>query len=594
MTKLNWLSIGLLLTSALLMGTVSVSAQDAASEQSIHEQIAGDAGNPANAFGGTSQKPVVKDLYKSIYKTLKVQTDRTAIQKVANKYQYSETEMGAILEGNIGVLSRTQPESVKYQDLLDLFDKMREDFQKEFDNEQLKQTLFLDSYPQEIFVNGDTSDSGFDVVYDLEIIELLLFGDQEAGGSSSGASGDSLFPIIPAGASGSSGDGSSTGGGFDSGTPPSSSTDPESSDSSSPDAEEDTDSTDDPDADSTDEPTESAAPDPYLEEDGSLNPLACVADDGLQNVFREAAPLTPDDGDDGDGDGDDGTGDDDSVDGSDGDGDGDSGDAPTAQKGDFVPPYMNRDDDGRPQVESDLAPQESSEWADAPNVCNDIFCLEIRFTNRPDAQYEETANCIQCHVQFIVETLRETTSQSLSPGKVSGNLMEPSSCKKSLFNSGVSLNFIPIAMPIKTPGASELVTGVDLAENFGDFAEDAWGVDFAKNADPDKTDGTKVKTSTRDALNDEIKYKSTISNPGYDQLKSYQEALANYDSRIEEIERKFKDSYTAAQFDASTDFYQGLKYEMDQMSFYFQSFRAAIELAQEVAEQKKNDLQNAS
>src|SRR3990167_499944 len=169
-SRLHWLSLGMLLVSALLLGTASVMAQDDGTPApSMDDQIIGEVSHPANVFGGTPQKPEVKDLYKSIYKSIKVDSDRAARQSTAEHFQYSETEMTAILKGDIGLLRRTQPEAVTYNDLLVLFDNMRGRYQKEYDKEQLRQNLFLDSYPQEIFVNGDTSDSGFDVVYDLEI-----------------------------------------------------------------------------------------------------------------------------------------------------------------------------------------------------------------------------------------------------------------------------------------------------------------------------------------------------------------------------------------------------------------------------------------
>ena len=597
--QLHWLSMSMLILSVLILGTASVTAQDSdAPEPSMDEQIVGDAAHPANIFGGTPQKPEVKNLYKSVYKSIKVDSDRVARQRTAEHYQYSETEMTAILNGDLGLLRRTQPQAVNYDDLLKLIDKMQTTYQKEFNKEQLHQNLFLDSYPQEIFVNGDTSDSGFDVVYDLEILELLLFGD-EGTSSSGGGGGGGLpeFPLLPDSDSGSETPVPSPSS-LSSPPSPEPSETPETSGpevispSSSPSETAPTSS--ETSVEPTPEPT--SVHDPLHEEDGSLNPLACAVDPTFQSMFQDAVPetvedITPPTVDSGEG----------TPTASDSDSD-DSGTPGEPEDSDDVdsdispekpsskPPYIR--DDG--SVESNLSPKVAADWAEAPSVCNKIFCLKVRFTNRPDAQYEETTNCIQCHVQYIVKVLRETTSQSLSPGKVSGNLMEPATCKKSLFGGGVSLNFIPIAMPIKTPAASELVSGVDLGENFEDFLETAWGVDFAKSAKPGKTQGDKAKTSTGGALDDALKYQTTISTPGDNQLEIYEKALATYDKHIAGIRQKFKESYTAAQFNVSTDFYESLRYEMDQMNFYFQSFRAAIEMAQEVTEERKNNLTAAS
>jgi hypothetical protein len=557
---------------------------------SMDEQISGGSSSLVNTFGGTPQRPEVKDLYKSIYKMLKVQPQSSAILKTAEHYEYNANDMQAILKGDIGVLQDTQPAIGNYEALLALFDEMKATHENFLEDEQFQTHMFLDTYPQEIFVNGRTDDSGFDVVYDLEIIELILFGDEST--SEGGASGGGL-PSFPGGIpsedsaslplSGPSPDGG------DGGDSASTSTSEDSSSIS----EEET-AIENISDESLTETAETSDPndDFLLEDNGSLNPLACEADSGLQAAFNDAIPEETQSND-----GDDDTNVDADAGGyEDGNASGD-GDGETSLPERYDPahpPYVMERPDGTLYIDSPLKPATPADWSGPPNLCGDIFCLEIKFTNRPDVKYSETANCVQCHVQYIVKTLRDTTAQSLTPGKVSGNLMEPSTCKKSLFNSGVSLNFIPIAMPIKTPDATGLITGVNLVENFGDFMEDALGVDFAKTTDSSKTKGKDIKSTKGDGLDQAILYQNTMSASGDSQQQIYEEALATYDRKQEEIRLKFEESYTAAKFDSSTDFYQSMRYEMDQMNFYFQSFRTSIQLSQEVVEQRKNDLTAAS
>ena len=133
-----------------------------------------------------------------------------------------------------------------------------------------------------------------------------------------------------------------------------------------------------------------------------------------------------------------------------------------------------------------------------------------------------------------------------------------------------------------------------MVENFENFLKTAWGTDFAKSADTANTEGSETKTSTGDALNDALKYQTTISTPGTSQQEIFDKALATYDAHIRDIKQKFNDSTTAARFNTATDLYQSLRYEMDQMNFYFESFRAAIEMAQDVVEERKNNLTAAS
>lgn len=580
------------------------------SSESIDLQIVGEATSPQNAFGGTPERPEVKNLYRTIYKALKVDPEQEALAATADHFQYSPVEMRAILNGDLGLLRRTQDSAVKYNDLLQLQVSMVDRYNDELAMTQLHSQLIADTYAQEIFVNGDTGDSGFDVVYDLELIEYLVFGDEELSSSSASGNQNVNLPAIP--------EGDSSGDSIAASSPsapapspglspsplpvPSPAPAPSSSPSgvpvppappvpSAPSANG-TPSAGEPESSSLPSPTPSSP----VPSSGPLNPAACVADPSFQNVFEEIFPPTPD---------------------SpltppptssgptepissapeipESPGTPRAPQQPTPPSNDpYQPPFIERDSDGKPRVISSLKPEAAADWQEAPKLCNKIFCIKVRFVNRPDPQYEATQNCIQCHVQHIVKVLREAASVGLTPGKVSGNFMEPGLCKKSLFNSGVSLNFIPVAMPILTPSSSKLISGTDLAENFSDFAADAWGVDFSRNTNPDTVDPSRATPTLRKTLDQAISQQQQNAAPGTSQSEAYEDALTAYMAKHNELENKFRNSRLRAQFGVATDFYEAMGYELDQMRFYFGGFRGSLDLIQQAVNERKNTLEPAS
>ena len=560
----------MLASVGLLVGAVVFSPIAGADQESnpIDDALVSDSMDVANVFGGTPQRPEVKDLYLTIYKSLKVNPDKAAMRATANHYQYSQTEMQGILKGDLGLLRRTQNELMTLDDSLNMLQDIQTRFEKEKADEKLRQQLFVDSYPKEIFVNGDAGDSGFDVVYDLEIIELILFGDQ-----SIAASGPSGTPGLPFGFPNQNGSGDEAGPESPANPGPSSSG-PGPSDSSS----SDNDDTETSDGDEDNTPDEPSYEDIVDGEptDEPLDPRICVSDPGVQDAFSDYLE-------------DHGEGNENNSNNSSTNTDNSNNNnepqtrTPLSHPDPRLDGAFSRNTDGSLNVESPHVPNPAHEWGDEPNLCNDVFCLIVKFTNRPSAQAEISANCIQCHVQHTVEGLRETTSASLTPGKVSGNMMEPSTCKKSLFSGGISLNFIPVGMPILTPGATELITGVDFGARFSDFMESTWGVNFD---DANNTPQTRSNSAVRQSQTQAYSGQTTAS--------ILEEAFEAYDQAIAEIEAQFDESYLRARFDGTANFYEAARYEMDQMNLYFQSFEASIVLAQEVLEDKKNNLEPAS
>jgi hypothetical protein len=109
-----------------------------------------------------------------------------------------------------------------------------------------------------------------------------------------------------------------------------------------------------------------------------------------------------------------------------------------------------------------------------PPLCDDIICVTLDFIEKPaTAEFNKTDNCIQCHVQFINESLQKTISHSLIPAKATGNLGESGLCKNAAGTSlgavgmNVSVNFVPVITPVK----DDLITLGNITDEWDKYAE---------------------------------------------------------------------------------------------------------------------------
>lgn len=570
--KLNILSVLMLLVSGVLLAGVSLAGASTGDDfcdlyqfnrDTMTQEIFANATgldpdfNFATMFTGTPENVQVKDLYLNVYKALKQNPASSAMKEASEKYSYTETEFCSILGGNLQLLSTTQDEN-EVSNLIDLHGDMKADYEAELESAELAVEMMMDIYPKEIFANGDTSDSGFDLMYDLELIEYILFGEDSY---SVGDAGDFQGPDDDGVDGDAGGDGDEGG-------------------------EEDEDEGDG-DGDGgagggagsgPGEETETESGAMQASEDDEVNPARCVADGDVQAAFAAALgeDYGADDEEEETGGGGSGSGDGGGAGGGSGDGsgEGESGDATG---------------DGEGESES-----RANDWTFFW-PCNEFFCIFIDFTNTKDPEYRQTDNCVKCHADYISDALDETLSVPLIPGKMSGNLLEPAMCKRSAVNGGVSLNLIPVAVPIPTPSPDYIVGGLNFWEAFTDFAEDTWGVESAETfptEEGEERDNNLFLVHYEQQLSEALKNaQKTIDNPSTEEILTT--AFAQYENQMASIATKFAHSSAAAEMEATATFYQSLQYEMNQMVFYFSSYQMLIGLTQEVAEELATNLKKA-
>lgn len=123
----------------------------------------------------TSGEAVSENLYLDIYKKIAVDPAEETAKKAGKKLKLSEDEVKeVILKGEIGSIVS---EDDDIQDLTAKYQKMYEEYYTTLNTENLRSELKNKVNSSEIFRDGDTSNSEFDLLYDLTVIEVILFNE---------------------------------------------------------------------------------------------------------------------------------------------------------------------------------------------------------------------------------------------------------------------------------------------------------------------------------------------------------------------------------------------------------------------------------
>ncbi|MBU1445767.1 hypothetical protein KKD70_00710 [Patescibacteria group bacterium] len=133
-----------------------------------------------SAATDTSGNFAGKDLYNKIYKTVNLDPESSVQKSIANKYGLTESQInGMVRGGDLSVLINKNKQ-LSLEKITAQYQKIVQDFSDELETASFKSDLESTIKPSEIFSDGDTSNSDFDLIYDLNIIEILLFNETSA------------------------------------------------------------------------------------------------------------------------------------------------------------------------------------------------------------------------------------------------------------------------------------------------------------------------------------------------------------------------------------------------------------------------------
>ena len=319
------------------------------------------------------------------------------------------------------------------------------------DSLMLEATLKAKVEPNEMFADGDTSNSGFDLIDDLNNMEIVLFNKKEPvsfGGTYGGDDEEKAAAAEPVGAAsspvntgnlpvdlasdGGAGQADKAGGSLPA---------------------------------AGDQPVQKSPFDSVKENKsktfvGSMNPSQCFSGDNIDNAlddFAEAAATNtklkfpaP------------------KKAASAADGISASAASDAGDIADLGFPIVS------PPASSGATPLAAPKGDySAPALCDEIICISIEFIMKPvKAYFSKTDNCIQCHVQYINEGMQKTLSHSLIPAKASGNLVESGLCKKAAGTAlgKIGMNVIFTTVPVITPAKDDLVTFGNISDEWSSYA----------------------------------------------------------------------------------------------------------------------------
>lgn len=150
---------------SLLVGMQTASAQASPVDELIEE---------------TKNQPktaVAQNMYLELYKEINDKPQEKVVKSTSTKYKMTEDQVNKIMkDGDLSPITKNQENATIDQVFLQ-YKKMSNDYQSLLETENLRTELELETKPSEIFMDGDTSNSEFDILYDLTIIEVILFNE---------------------------------------------------------------------------------------------------------------------------------------------------------------------------------------------------------------------------------------------------------------------------------------------------------------------------------------------------------------------------------------------------------------------------------
>lgn len=518
-----------------LLSSSSSSAR-AANEYDSDENIAigiiGTAGTSSsydiNVFA-TSPDNFGKNLYKKIYGRIKSEGSDMTISRALTRRNLSQDELLAIIPGaNIGkLLKEDSPEAaLEPAEVNARLAELRRSLVEDKELNDLFVEASADTEPTELFSNGDESDSGFDLLADLNVIQTILFGQVEspAGNSgpgappgsnvvgvSGGGSGNASSPPALTGNSASpgNGNGSGSGGAHANGQ------------------------------------SGGAAGGGSGEE-----PVLCPLNQSFNQAVEAARSAEQQSA------------------GGAGVGAGNSGAAGQANHGgnNAAGAATNQE---LPEEDAPITPETPADWSRA-RPCVGPFCLRLERVFKTESAYLPNENCIACHFEKINDAFKRTLDHNLVPNKATGNLFEAAKCKRGSGGTflGLKWNFILVPQPILTPPNDDLITKGDFLKNAKEFYEKYY--DNPGRCDDGSVGGAcKPDTSPEAAVTERVL--SQISS-GTEQTAVINQIRQQVDARKNAIEETMRVARLSKEAENQAGQYRVLMQEMNTMNGFFESF----------------------
>ncbi|MFA6991847.1 MAG: hypothetical protein WC269_01015 [Candidatus Gracilibacteria bacterium] len=435
-----------------------------------------------------------KNIYKAIHNKILTTPYDKAMKAVSTKYGVSKEAAASIKNGSTLAASQAYASKtdLSQQEAINITTMFDDDFNNFLNVYQMQEDIYLEEGVKEIFSNNNIEDSGFDLVADLSIIEVILFNDvtEMTTGKPFPGAPDSPFSDDSSGGSGSDGGGSgdSVSGGGDGGG-----------------GDDTSDDTGVSSAGKSDVPDVKGNVASFSTGGGNvmnaeiLNDDSCkVGTDPTKDALDQFNENIQNGGGSGNGNGggnngssgDDDTGDDSSDDtGNDGNGGGSGNivEVPEGSWGSTFCPPLNSGSPEEPMDPSSIpsfngVPGTATAYESNGFSVSASICFSLELIKGKVAASKDLVS-IKGEVDKINQTFDEFLNKSLVPNKVTGNMFEPAKCSKGLSMLTPEIKFIAYSMPVLTPPNDSLILKSNIFEKFDKAlrSRDGWPWPLASN-----------------------------------------------------------------------------------------------------------------
>ncbi len=538
-------------------GAVTVEAQDISPPPTTHALFTKmlHAAGVDNPNGAVTQGSIFQtsnaNLYLYMYQQTMDKPEQDAIRELAQSYGLTPTDAEIILNGGLTPLFVGRSAAYTQERAVGDMTKIQRSYAEILRHHRLGYELDAVLSATEIFSNGDLSDSSFDLVHDLNIIEKVLFVEKSDskfnqklftnpfekspfGTSSSPLTGavaaaGSGTPAPAGGAGGGSGSGDTSGGGDK-----------------------------DKDKDSGKKDTGKA---PTIDDilagatgtDGTIN--ACQQESPLNKALKTYVAANPSPKP---------------------TGSGGAGDAPSSKPP--VVPNIPTISSLPPETKRITTTPATPLSITQPNFCaglkgtavytypegssDPLFCVTLDTTMKTYGALKPKETCIQCTVAAMNETMQKLLSKSLAANKLTGNVYESTKCSTSLnLSDRLSMNIFLIPSPVITPQKLGPLVGHDIGVEWDRYVKKA--IPFAKT--PGRTKTKIVDEALQNAAPDVTQ----------DQLLSQINQAIQHE--VASAQRQISERDTSTQTDTKSEGYQQVIQEMRLMTSFFGSFQQTFE-----------------
>jgi hypothetical protein len=476
-----------------------------------------------------------QNLYENIHQRVKNEGNDKAAERVLADRSISREELNAIIPGASTLQLMAAEGALDYSTIEARRQEIEKSFTdaKELADLEVASTMEVES--TEIFANGDESDSGFDLIADLDVMETILFGVMESAPSGAGETPGSDTIDVNVG------------------------TNPDGSPKKLSRAATKKMLKGEPVPGVTEEeeeptvPVEAVEPTPTPEEAATICPLNSSFNSAVVAARSQERAENGGDNSNGPGAAGNNNGRGASGNGRGGNGAGNSGTGGAGAGAD-----------------QELTPETPGDYSNPP-ACNDSFCLKVEKIYKTDSSYQDTDNCIACHFEKINDLMKKTLDHNLVPSKATGNLMETPKCKRSIFN--LKQNFILIPQPIMTPPNDDLIVKGDMLKNLVDFwnAYKPFGCRVETEGNLTGALVCRPQRSLTEKVEERVFQQMQEGTP---QDKAMEEIRSQVDAEMAEAANIMKAHSLINDAKNQASQYSVLMGEMDAMNGYFEGFMA--------------------